>query len=200
MSALPVSSPQEVRATTSRRAPLPPPPPEAPRPSTRIIPRAARLRVSDPREHQRRQKTMWRTLHRLQSMDALRKMIVIDHKLQELTATVEKFANVIEHMYKNQSKMEHVELKPKQRSRTPRRKRRDSRSHSRPSPVKGPTQFEVEKEVVEEGPSEGCSATVPRASKCAFSPQCAIQTYRQGKSTHWCSSMARVLRFLWTST
>lgn len=54
-----------------------------------------------------------------------------DRKLQKLTATVEKLAKVIENMSKKQMKTDPVELKPKHRSRTPRRRRRDSRSNSR---------------------------------------------------------------------
>ena len=53
-----------------------------------------------------------------------------DQKLKELTATVERLASVVEHMSKSQ-KSEPVELRPKQRSRSPRRRRRSSRSDSR---------------------------------------------------------------------
>ena len=60
-----------------------------------------------------------------------------DRKLQELTATVEKLANVIEQRVSKTQKTERVEPRPKHRSRTPRRRRRDSRSNSR-TPARGP--------------------------------------------------------------
>ena len=95
-----------------------------------LIPRGLELRCRSAIRIQ--QMSRLKNLHRrlFEFMDVIQKMIVA--KLQELTATVEKLANVIEHMSKSQSqKTEPVELKPKQRSRTPRGGHSRSRSNSR---------------------------------------------------------------------
>ena len=124
VSALPVSSPHVERHTSSRRAPT-----QAIDQDHPLGPRASRYskgstqseRSQKTPQSERPQKTPETTedhcetspstIHGRHAEDDR------DRKLQELTATVEELATVIEHMSKKQLKTEPVELKPKQRSR-----------------------------------------------------------------------------------